>query len=78
MLALHRLALGIAAALIVVYALVCAVVAWGVLVALAGLARSLWAVVALLALAGAADLVSAVFRQSILLVYAPDRLRLDF
>jgi MFS family permease len=56
-------------------ALVVAVVAWGLLVALAGLASSLWLVVALLALAGSADLVSAVFRQSILLVYAPDRLR---
>lgn len=56
-------------------ALVAAVVAWGVAVALAGLARQLWLVVALLALAGVADLVSAVFRQSILLTYAPDRMR---
>jgi MFS family permease len=56
-------------------ALVVAVVAWGAMVALAGLAGSLWLVVGLLALAGAADLVSAVFRQSILLVYAPDHLR---
>jgi MFS family permease len=56
-------------------ALVGAVVAWGVLVALAGLAHRLWLIVVLLALAGAADLVSAVFRQSILLVYAPDRMR---
>jgi MFS family permease len=56
-------------------ALVAAVVAWGLLVALAGLARSLWLMVVLLAFAGAADLVSAVFRQSILLVYAPDSMR---
>ena len=56
-------------------ALVCAVVAWGLAVALAGLAHSLWLMVVLLAVAGAADLVSAVFRQSILLVYAPDAMR---
>lgn len=55
--------------------LVAAAVGWGVAVALAGLARQLWLVVALLALAGAADLVSAVFRQSMLQVYAPDRMR---
>lgn len=55
--------------------LVLAVVGWGLAVALAGLARQLWLVVVLLALAGAADLVSAVLRQSMLLVYVPDRLR---
>jgi MFS family permease len=37
-------------------ALVAAVVAWGLAVAAAGLARSLWVIVALLAVAGAADL----------------------
>jgi len=56
-------------------ALVVAVVGWGLAVAVAGLARQLWLVVVLLALAGVADLVSAVFRQSILQVYAPDRMR---
>lgn len=56
-------------------ALVLAVVGWGVAVGLAGLATSLWAMVLLLAVGGAADLVSAVYRQSILQVYAPDRLR---
>jgi MFS family permease len=56
-------------------ALVLAVVGWGLAVALAGLAAQLWLMVVLLALAGAADLVSAVLRQSMLLVYAPDRLR---
>ncbi|MFC3385758.1 MFS transporter [Couchioplanes azureus] len=56
-------------------ALVVAVVGWGVAVGLAGLASSLWLMVALLAVGGAADLVSAVYRQSILQVYAPDRLR---
>jgi MFS family permease len=56
-------------------ALVLAVVAWGVAVGVAGLAPSLWLMVALLAVGGAADLVSAVYRQSILQTYAPDRLR---
>jgi len=56
-------------------ALVTAVVAWGVLVAVAGLARSLWLTVVLLAGAGAADLVSAVYRQTILQLAAPDRMR---
>jgi MFS family permease len=53
-------------------ALAAAVVGWGVAVGLAGLARSLWLAVVLLALAGAADLVSAVYRQTILQTYAPD------
>jgi MFS family permease len=56
-------------------ALVVAVVGWGVAVGFAGLASQLWLMVALLAVAGAADLVSAVYRQSILQTYAPDRLR---
>ncbi|MCI4063892.1 MFS transporter [Micromonospora sp. R77] len=55
--------------------LVVAVVGWGLAVAAAGLARQLWLMVALLAVAGAADLVSAVLRQSMMLVYAPDRMR---
>jgi MFS family permease len=56
-------------------ALICAVVAWGLAVAASGLARQLWLAVALLAVAGAADLVSAVYRQTILQTYAPDELR---
>ncbi len=56
-------------------ALVIAVVGWGVAIGFAGLAHSLWLMVLLLAVGGAADLVSAVYRQSILQVYAPDRLR---
>lgn len=56
-------------------ALVAAVVGWGVAVGFAGLAGQLWLVVVLLGLAGVADLVSAVYRQSILQTYAPDRLR---
>lgn len=54
-------------------ALTAAVVAWGVAVGVSGFARQLWLVVLLLAFAGAADLVSAVYRQSILQTYAPDR-----
>jgi MFS family permease len=56
-------------------ALVVAVVVWGLAVAAAGLAHSLWVALALLALGGAADLVSAVYRQTILQEYAPDELR---
>jgi MFS family permease len=56
-------------------ALTVAVIGWGVAIGLSGLARSLWLTVVLLAVAGAADLVSAVYRQSMLQVFAPDRLR---
>jgi MFS family permease len=56
-------------------ALVVAVVVWGLAVAAAGLASSLWIALALLAIGGAADLVSAVYRQTILQEYAPDELR---
>jgi MFS family permease len=56
-------------------ALILAVIGWGVAVALAGLAHSLWLCVLLLAVAGAADLVSAVYRQTILQTYAPDEMR---
>src|SRR2546421_928408 len=56
-------------------ALVSAVVVWGLAVAAAGLAYQLWLAVALLAVSGAADLVSAVYRQTIVQTYAPDGLR---
>lgn len=56
-------------------ALVLAVLAWGAAVAVSGLASPLWLVVLLLAVAGAADLVSAVYRQTILQTYAPDEMR---
>ncbi|MFL6099370.1 MAG: MFS transporter [Actinomycetales bacterium] len=56
-------------------ALICAVIVWGVAVAIAGLAHSLWLAVVLLAVGGAADLVSAVYRQTILQTYAPDEMR---
>jgi MFS family permease len=56
-------------------ALVIAIVCWGGAVALSGLAHQLWLAVVLLAFAGAADLVSAVYRQTILQTYAPDEMR---
>jgi MFS family permease len=56
-------------------ALVIAVIGWGLAIGFSGFAHSLWLMVLLLAAGGAADLVSAVYRQSILQVFAPDRLR---
>jgi len=56
-------------------ALVVAIAGWGGAIALAGLAHQLWLAVVLLALAGAFDLVSAVYRQTILQTYAPDEMR---
>jgi MFS family permease len=56
-------------------ALVIAVVGWGLAIGFSGFAQSLWVMVLLLAVGGAADLVSAVYRQSILQVFAPDRMR---
>jgi MFS family permease len=56
-------------------ALTCAVVCWAAAVAAAGFVHSLGAAVALLVLAGAADLVSVVYRQTILQTCVPDRLR---
>jgi MFS family permease len=52
-----------------------AICLWGAGVALAGLTSILWLAVGLLALAGAADLVSAVFRQTMLQVVATDEMR---
>jgi MFS family permease len=56
-------------------ALIGAIVVWGLAVAAAGMAHELWLAVALLAVGGAADLVSAVFRQTMLQTYAPDDMR---
>jgi MFS family permease len=56
-------------------AIVLAVVGWGLAVAVAGFAPALWLAVVFLAIAGAADLVSAVYRQTILLTFAPDEMR---
>jgi len=55
--------------------IVAAVVGWGLAVAVAGLAPALWRAVLGLAVAGAADLISAAFRQTILLTHAPDEMR---
>jgi len=56
-------------------ALVAAVIGWGLAVALAGLAHQLWLMVALLAVAGGMDLISAVYRQTMLQLIAPDAMR---
>jgi MFS family permease len=48
---------------------------WGGAIALFGFSRSLWMAVPLLAIAGAADFVSAVLRSTILLSVTPDSLR---
>lgn len=56
-------------------ALVFAIMGWGAAVALSGLATQLWLVTLLLAVAGGADLISAVYRQTILQTYAPDEMR---
>jgi MFS family permease len=49
--------------------------AWGVAIALVGLAQTAWLALLLLAVAGAADFVSAVLRGNILLTVTPDSLR---
>jgi MFS family permease len=54
---------------------VCAVIAWGVAVALAGLAHSLWLAAVLFALAGAADSISAVCRTTINQTVTPEHMR---
>ncbi len=56
-------------------ALIAAIAVWGLAVAASGLAGALWLALFFLALGGAADLVSSVFRQTILQVYAPDEMR---
>src|SRR5215211_1525916 len=58
-----------------IVAMVLAVIVWGLAVAAAGLAPALWMMVVMLAVAGAADLVSAVYRQTIMQTYAPDEMR---
>jgi MFS family permease len=56
-------------------ALTFAIVLWGLCIAAAGLAHQLWLAVLLLAAAGATDLISSVYRQTILQTYAPDQMR---
>jgi MFS family permease len=55
-------------------AIVVAASLWGVAIAAFGLADALWLALVLLAVAGAADLVSAVFRSTILMSVTPDHL----
>ena len=56
-------------------AVVVAICAWGAAVAAFGLAHSLWLAVLFMGLAGAADMVSAVFRMAILQVATTDEMR---
>ena len=56
-------------------ALTVVIALWGLTVAAAAFAQSLWLIVTLLAVGGAIDLVSGVWRQTILQTYAPDEMR---
>ncbi|MDP8911838.1 MAG: MFS transporter [Actinomycetota bacterium] len=56
-------------------AIVVAASAWGGAIALFGFARTLWLALLLLAVAGAADQISAIFRSAIVLTVTPDHLR---
>jgi MFS family permease len=56
-------------------AVVAAILAWGLCIIGFGLTSNLWVALALLAGAGAADMVSAVFRTAILQTAAPDEMR---
>jgi MFS family permease len=56
-------------------AVLIAVAAWGVAIVGFGLSSAMWFAVLMLAVAGAADMVSAVFRNSILQVSTPDAMR---
>lgn len=56
-------------------AVLVAIVAWGVAIAAFGLTDRLWLGLLMLAAAGCADMVSAVFRNAILQTAAPDELR---
>jgi MFS family permease len=56
-------------------AIVVAVLGWGLAIAAFGVVRTLWPALLLLAVAGAADQISAIFRGTIVLTQTPDRLR---
>lgn len=56
-------------------AVLVSVAVWGLAIAAFGLVRWLWLALAFLAIAGAADVVSAVFRNTILFAEVPDHLR---
>jgi hypothetical protein len=57
------------------FAVLVSVTAWGLAIVGFGLTSILWVALVMLALAGAADVVSAVFRNTILQASVPDRLR---
>jgi len=57
------------------FAVLLSVAVWGGSIAAFGFTRVLWLAMVLLALAGAADMVSAIFRNTILQVATPDSLR---
>ncbi|MGW4794773.1 MFS transporter [Nonomuraea sp. NPDC004297] len=56
-------------------ALTIVIALWGLAVAAAGLVDDLWLLVLFMAIGGVADVVSSVWRQSILQLYAPDEMR---
>jgi MFS family permease len=56
-------------------AVLVAVAFWGASIAIFGFARELWFALVMLGIAGAADMVSAIFRNTILQVATPDSLR---
>src|SRR5207237_467127 len=56
-------------------ALVVAVMVWGGAIAIAGLTRHAWLVLAGFAVAGGADMISGVFRSTIAAAVTPDHLR---
>jgi MFS family permease len=56
-------------------AVILSVVAWGVAIAAFGWSSTFWLGLVMLALAGWADVISAIFRNTILQMSAPDRLR---
>jgi hypothetical protein len=56
-------------------AVLVSVTVWGASIVLFGFTRILWLALVLLAIAGAADMVSAIFRNTILQVATPDELR---
>jgi hypothetical protein len=51
------------------------VAVWGASIAIFGFAHEIWFGLAMLAVAGAADMVSAIFRNTILQIATPDSLR---
>ncbi len=52
-----------------------AVTAWGVTIAVAGLTTQVWLVLLMLACAGAADMISGVYRSTIAAAVTPDEMR---